>query len=549
MSRSIRFSAVALVILCSCAKSSDDGDSAASESKTKPKSNESSSNESGASEGGSMSSGSAGAAAPGLGFPGLSTGTTAPHGNVEDVAKELTVSGPVEGGKGKPFSATSADLAAAGYSEKEFFFEGPTTSYTMDGGATMDGKWKLAAATKSAFKSRLLVRRPIDAAKFNGTVVVEWLNVSGGADGDPGFMYNSDLILREGYAYVGVSAQQVGVQGGGFSLGSQPGAVPLTMADPERYGTLTHPGDAYSFDIFSQAARVIRDPQAADVLEGLEPKYLIAYGESQSAGRMVGYVDGVHVLDKVYDGFFIHSRGASGTPYSDGAAATGGFGGIDISMFTGGGGAHWIRDDIDEKVFQFQTETDVTGMLAFLPARQPDTDKLRTWEVAGTSHADQFLVDFNASMVTEGAVQCEGANNGPQYRVIRAALRSLDLWLKDGAAPASGKVLETDASGKSLRDEHGNALGGVRSPDVDVPNRTLSGDPATGAGAGSFWCFLFGSTTPFTSDKLKSLYSTHDDYVTKVKDSARALQKAGFLLEPEADGFIEDAQAADIPPQ
>jgi hypothetical protein len=171
------------------------------------------------------------------------------------------------------------------------------------------------------------------------------------------------------------------------------------------------------------------------------------------------------------------------------------------------------------------------------------------WEVAGTSHADQFLVDFNASMVSEGAVQCDGANNGPQYRVIRAALQSLQTWIKDGKEPVKGAVLETDSSGKSLRDDNGNALGGVRSPDVDVPNRTLSGDPAMGAGTGSFWCFLFGSNTPFTPEKLKQLYTTHDEYVSKVKESANKLKEAGFLLQPEADGFIKDAEAADIPPK
>lgn len=532
LSSHARMVIVALLVACS---GGDDRDSA-----------EGGSTELDASAGGSSSDQSNGSTSAASSPSSVATGA-APRANLEDIAKELTVTGPITGGKGKPFSTTSADLDAAGYTEKEFFFEGPTTSYTMDGGATRDGKWKLVEATKSAFKSRLLVRRPSDEAKFNGTVIVEWLNVSGGADGDPGFMYNSDLILREGYAFVAVSAQQVGVQGGGFSLGGA-GAVPLVMADPERYGSLTHPGDAYSFDIYSQAAKVIRDGQG-DVLEGLKPKYVIAYGESQSAGRLVGYVNGVHVRDKVYDGFFIHSRGASGTPYSDGAATASGLGGIDISMFAGGGGAgHHIRDDIDEKVFQFQTETDVTGMLAFLPARQPDTDKLRTWEVAGTAHADQFILDFNASMAAEGSIQCPGANDGPQYQVIRAALHSLNAWIKDGTEPAIGQVLETDASGKSLRDEHGNALGGVRSPDVDVPNRTLSGDPA-GAGGGSLFCFLFGSVTPFTPEKLKSLYPTHEEYVTKVKASAQKLQEAGFLLEPEVESIISEAEAADIPPK
>jgi hypothetical protein len=107
-------------------------------------------------------------------------------------------------------------------------------------------------------------------------------------------------------------------------------------------------------------------------------------------------------------------------------------------------------------------------------------------------------------------------------------------------------VLQANASGKSLRDEHGNALGGVRSPDVDVPIKTLSGDPPA-SNSGSFWCFLFGTTTPFTPDMLKSLYPTHDDYVAKVMDSASKIREGGFILEPEAQGFVSDAQAAHVP--
>jgi hypothetical protein len=456
-----------------------------------------------------------------------------------DQSNSLTVSGPITGGMGKIFSASSADLDGHGYTEKEFFFEGQATAYSLPGGMTKDGKWDLMETTQMPFKSRLLVRRPKDAGKFNGTVVVEWLNVSGGADGDPGFMYNSDLILREGYAYVGVSAQAVGVQGGGFSLGAGPGVVPLKQFDPERYGSLNHPGDAYSFDIYSQAGAAIRQAGKVDVLEGLKAQRLIGYGESQSAMRMVSYVNGVHPLAKRYDGFFIHSRGASGVPFEEAG------GGISLAGF-GGGTAVFIRDDIDEKVFQFQTETDVTGMLAFLPARQPDSDKLRTWEVAGTSHADQYIVDFNASMATQGAVKCDGANTGPQYRVIRAALHSLHLWMRDGTEPARGQILQTDDNGKPMRDEHGNTLGGVRSPDVDVPVKTLTGDPAPN-GSGGVWCFLFGSTTPFTPDMLMQLYPTHDDYVMKVKDAASEQRMARFLLEPEEAGFVSDAEKAAVP--
>ena len=454
------------------------------------------------------------------------------------VPTEVKVSHPPDAGKA--FSASTIDYDKYGYKQAEYFIEGGATNFSVTGGAAADGKFVLGEKSRAAFKSRVLVRLPKDTSKFNGTVIVEWLNVSGGVDADPGFMYNLDLITREGYGWVGVSAQSVGIQGGGINIGAilgganAPKITPLKELSPERYGSLNHPGDSYSYDIFSTAGSIIREPKGVDVMEGLETKHLIAYGESQSAGRMVSYVNGVHPIAKVYDAFFIHSRGAAGAGFDDSGLGLPGF---------GGAAPEHIRDDIDEKVFQFQTETDVTGMLAFFPARQPDTDKLITWEVAGTAHADKYLVDFNADNPM-GMVDCPNANNGPQYRVIRAALHSLDAWMREGTEPPHGKVLEADASGKSVRDENGNAKGGVRSPDVDVPIATLSGDSTDASG---FFCFIFGSTTPFTPEKLMKLYPTHEDYVQKVKDAAEATLKAGFILEPEAKGFVSDAEKAAVP--
>ena len=58
----------------------------------------------------------------------------------------------------------------------------------------------------------MIVRRPQDPARFSGTVVVEWLNVTIGRDGDPSWGYAAEEIIREGHAWVGVSAQQTGVR-------------------------------------------------------------------------------------------------------------------------------------------------------------------------------------------------------------------------------------------------------------------------------------------------------------------------------------------------
>ncbi|HMI84680.1 MAG TPA: alpha/beta hydrolase domain-containing protein [Polyangiaceae bacterium] len=440
----------------------------------------------------------------------------------------VTVTGPITGGRGKPFSTSIVDLGANGYGEREFFYEGDAIAYALQGEMTMDGKWTLLETSKESYKSRMIVRRPTDAAKFNGTVVVEWLNVSGGADGDPGFMYNWQEILREGYVWVGVSAQATGIEGGGFSVLPNP-PPPLKVHDPERYGSLRHPGDAYSFDIYTRAAQVVRGASGVDVLDGLEPKRLIAYGESQSAMRLVSYVNGVHPSVKAFDGFFIHSRSVSGVPFTNDA------------MLSLGGPPVFIRDDIEAFVFQFQTETDVLGLLGYLRARQPDSDRLRTWEVAGTAHADAYIQGINGD--AGSALACADVNDGPQHFVIKAALHALHLWMTDGTAPVKGDLLMGN-DGSPATDDNGNVLGGVRTPDVDVPIATLSGLAPAGS---NILCSLFGHTTPFTPEKLIELYPTHETYVMKVKDSARKSAAAKFILEPEEQAMVAEAETAPVP--
>ena len=199
------------------------------------------------------------------------------------------------------------ELAPLGYSTEEFFVSGTASSYTLAGAPTPDGHWQAAPAETAPYVTRIVVVRPTDAHKFNGTVVVEWLNVSAGTDATPDWNAAHREIMRGGYAYVGVSAQKVGVDGGP-SMGGNSMAKPLKKANPERYGSLIHPGDAFAYDIYSQAGRLLRQPKAAGVLGPLSPKRILAVGESQSAVFLTTYVNAVDPLAKVYDGFLIHSR-------------------------------------------------------------------------------------------------------------------------------------------------------------------------------------------------------------------------------------------------
>ena len=293
-------------------------------------------------------------------------------------AASPTVSGPITGGNGVPivFSGQPADrlvgretfdLASVGYVQSEFFLEGAASAYAPVPGSalTSDGRWTVQPSSQAPFKTRLVVNAPIDRRDFNGSVVVEWLNVSGGADASPDWMHTHVELIRRGYAWVGVSAQAVGVNG-------LKGVPP--QGDAVRYASLTHPGDSYSYDMFSQAGQAIRD-RADLVLGGLRPDRLIAAGESQSAGRMVTYIDAVHPLVGVYDGFLVHSRGAGGAALSQAPLPA-----VPTPAPT------FVRADLDVPVLVFNTETDAGS----LQARQPDSPTYRLWEVAGTAHFDQY---------------------------------------------------------------------------------------------------------------------------------------------------------------
>jgi len=448
-----------------------------------------------------------------------------------------TVTGPVGGGiYDLPFNPMPKRLADRyGYTEQEFFVHGTATSYTPQGVLGADGRWSATPAGTAPYETRLLVRRPADPGRFNGTVIVEWLNVTSAMDQDADFGLAHEELLRDGYAYVAVSAQAAGVSAipGGMKI-DIPGFDPqaLKQWDPSRYGALQHPGDDYSYDLFTQAGQAIRRPNGVDQLGGLKVERVIATGESQSAMRMLTHVDAVHPLVRVYDGFMIHSRGSGGAALSSTST-------VEQPKVAG------VRTDLAEPVMQFETETDVTG-LGFAAARQPDTDLLRSWEVAGTSHADQSSLDYgfesgrqwNPDFTLDFSELCGAVNRGPQTFVLRRAFADLTAWVAGGPPPATGPQLSLADATTIARDRDGNALGGIRTPAVDVPLAMLSGDRDPNA---SLICSLFGRTTPLPPADLVARYPSRQAYVDRVAASAQAAVDAGFVLPADKELIVARA--------
>ncbi|HWP66820.1 MAG TPA: alpha/beta hydrolase domain-containing protein [Candidatus Limnocylindria bacterium] len=447
-----------------------------------------------------------------------------------------TIEGPItSAGSAFVGGTTAFDLAEVGYEQAEYFISGTASAYVNTAPLGVDGRWSVEPGETAAYKTRIVVYRPSDPKKFRGTVFVEWLNVSGGVDAAPDWTQGHVEMIRQGAAWVGVSAQFVGVEGGPPLVGVI--SLPLKTVNPARYGSLHHPGDSFSLDIFSQAGMAVRAPSGPAPLGPLVPKRVIAIGESQSAFKLTQYVNAVHPLTHLYDGYLIHSRG--GLPVSPLSQAP-------QPMIVPPGEAI-IREDVDVPVLIFQTESDLT-FLQYVRARQDDSRNVRLWEVAGTAHFDTYglvvgpfdlgtspdaaavLSDVTAPI--PGLLECElPINSGPQHWVLNAALSKLVRWVKTGKAPKPAPRLDVNMGPPVAFnvDEHGNTLGGIRTPWVDAPIATFAGMQP-----GSILCILFGSTTAFDEAKLAELYPTPKAFKKAHGKALKRAVKKGWILKPDA---------------
>lgn len=431
------------------------------------------------------------------------------------------------------FFASNHDLAAHGYIEEEYILRGTADGYTISG--PKDG---VPMGKPAPYVTRVVVRRPADARKFNGAVIVEWDNVTNNFDAENVWFDAWENMMRGGYVWVGVTNQTLGVDA-------------LKKWSPKRYGELDvgkslpvaggPDADAESFDIFSQVGAALKNPSGVNMLGGLKPKVLLATGQSQSASRLATYVNSIQPLAKVYDGFLLD---ASSTP---------------------------IRSDAMAPVLRIMAEHDVlTGGAA---NRQPDTDKYRVWEIAGSAHMSRHvresrevleLRDNGLSLEAKMAPLCANPQIGtrtPVGMVTAAGFVALSRWAQGGKPPAIAprlNVTEINTPPKqsvAARDKDGLALGGIQLAALAAPTQINLGlgapaDPsaakAGGEAIGAGACVRWGPSTDMTVEQLNARYTSHADYVAKVKAATEKNVKDGFLLRHDADAIIKAAEDSNV---
>lgn len=439
---------------------------------------------------------------------------------------------------GYPMSATIIPLTDYGYTENEYFIKGQAKRYRI----TDPMSDAQAIDPGNPYETRVLVRRPSDPARFNGTVIVEWLNVSLDQDIDFVFGATRELLLREGYAWVGVSAQRNGVEAmkkwnpdryRELSVAAS-NIDPITgkLLDPADPTIMAVGGDVLAWDIFSQVGQLAKSG-SSKMMGGLKAKKLIAAAESQSTLKVSTYYNTIQPLHRVYDGFYFYDR--SGL----------------------------LRTDTDTKSIAVGTEI-FTALMKQAP--QQDTDHQIWWEINGASHfsldeIEHYIdpmvkrdgafrnasgVALSLSELTSGKGACTPASiysRVPNGDVLKAAMSGLNRWIAGGTAPASAPrfVVDNQPIPQYVRDTNGQILGGIRTAAQDAPMATNAG-----IGKGAWFCGPSGNHVDFTPAQMCKRYGSHENYVTKVQSIVNANVQIGVLLPKEAQKTVDGAKATEF---
>lgn len=449
-------------------------------------------------------------------------------------------------------------LAPAGYREDEYLVTGTAGIWGRDGHGAAQ---RLRTAR---YVTRVLVRRPEDPSGFSGVVEMEPLH----QDYDAAMTWRAAhrWIMRSGAAWVGVTQHA-------------PIAASMREAfDPERYGALSIPAVGMGFDILGDVALAVRSGGVPALSGRWAPQRVYLSGWSATGSFCRAFLG---------DGFHGRHRGADGSPAFDGYL---------IGVSSGGapvGGYPPLSDGVDRPAASDPRRTigghdvPVIELLSELesethgPCLRPDSDapgdRYRLYQVAGCSH-DSFgarRVLTNTEQYRRRGLEVpvrrtnEPASDARGEVIAHAVLELLDRWVAESRTPPSAARFELEdpppdhanptGDARALRrDRLGNAIGGIRTPWVEVPVASYhpSSTPAPGACRPGPWAptadpvhiaALIGSMTPLGRDALRELYRDRQDYLCRYERQCGELVAEGFLLADDVPGLMRAARERELP--
>ncbi len=439
----------------------------------------------------------------------------------------------------------------AGYVEEEYFISGDSNVYTWD-----DDNNPVVRTAEAPYATRIIVRKPGNPHKFSGTVWVEFLNPTLAFDLDRMWQLHYAQILKDGDAWVGITSKPIAI-------------LALQNFDPVRYASLSManplppeeqtcgrlPGDpGYSpntsklyengliWDIMSQLGAILKSDNPQNPL-GVPATTVYGEGWSQTGGYAYRYLSTFGPMATLADGSHIF----------DGWLVGGPTGPTSINQCVSAPSTdprQQIRPN-GVPVISFRTESDSFSFRYRRDDGDAPDDQFRLYEIAGVSHDsatiyENFPTEADAAKAGVTIPSTEPCGITPPAVVIdfpyeyffNAGAINLKLW-DAGVTPPYAERYVYDGT-TIVRDAYGNAVGGLRSPYVDVPISTYK-MPTGGA------CPFIGSRIPFSAELLAQLYKNHGDYVNQVSKGVQQLLKEGFLLPMDESEIKVEAAHADVP--
>ena len=452
---------------------------------------------------------------------------------------------------------TIVDLPKAGYVEEEFFVTGRANVYDW----SADGQVSVKSAN-APYTTRILLRRPGEARRFSGNVIVEIVNSARRYDFPFAWGVSHDYFMENGDAFVLITLAQANLEG--LKAFDAARYAPLSLANPTPEETCTGgraggapqtaPGEeGLQFDILAQAGVLLKAGRANGPLAGFNVQrlYMTAYD-----GALPTYIAAMHSRVRlanrrpIYDGYILNRHPALTRLRRCGAAPA-------------ANDPRQVIRNLDVPLIRIIGQTDILTTYA---QRREDSDaqgdRYRLYEIAGGAHADAAFYPYIPTVADLRKIgsafpflaswpfanQCEPeqtlAKTPINAYALDAAFANLTRWIRDGVAPPKAERIKIENPGTPQAhialDQYGNAVGGVRTPYVDVPIATYYT-----TSKGETFCPELAHTVPFDWARLNSLYGTPQNYTAKVGQSVDRLVRERWLT--ESDGKKIKVEAGSVP--
>ena len=479
----------------------------------------------------------------------------------------------------RPFLGAAGAMAQAGYVEEEFFLAGSAQTYDW----ADNGKGVKVIAGPSRYVTRILVRRPRDASRFGGNVEVSVLNAS--LNVDLGGPTDFARLARNGDVWIGITAKAITANAlKKFDPGryapldwSNPAPADQRCANPtmippymaggkEVLEAMAKAGirtswpdyeDGLIWDMLGQLGQLLKSEQRGAILPGFARPRLFMTGFSQSAIYIRTWVAGFH------DRF----RTGAGKPVYDGYLAIVGPAMIRINQCARDVPLEDPRQKLTPPDVPFISLSSEGEMWQARHTHQPDAFTRKggivSYEVAGSSHMaadipgrgpDPLMFAPVPDMIKAGAAFGAAAagssllpagaeaNDFTWQPIVRGAWANLLAWANKGIRPPRAPGIALNQQLEIVRDPDGNAIGGVRSPYIDIPLAAHTGYLAAGGIGG-----VTGAKRPFSAERLKALYPDHQVYVAKFTAATKRLLKGRWIIPEDAEAMIVAARASSLP--